>query len=267
MPIKFGLLTNPANNILEEIKLIKKLGFDYVEIGIEPPCGAPEIILRNRQEIIALIRKFNSCPVAHTPWWIDLGSNYPQVRKAWIEEAKRSIDVSKALNIDKINFHFYSLGLTRLYLKSYQLEILNNIITSLKEVVNYATSKEITVIYENADVKREILGIKEYKFVVDSVPKLKVHLDVGHAFVENGLKGIRDYLFTFRNKLEHIHIHDNQGEEDEHLPLGEGKINFEQVAKWLNQINYDKTITFEVFTSKKDARNSMLKFKEYLKKI
>ena len=265
MSIKLGLLTNPAENILEEIKLIKKLGFDYVEVGIELPGGAPAIIFGNKNKILKLIKSFNSSALAHTAWWIDFGSGYEPVRKGWVEEAKISIDTAKTLNINKINFHFYSIGLTKRY-KLYHKEILKNMTTSLKEVVNYASSKKLTVIFENSPIKKSVVGIKEYKFVIDNVPKLKVHLDIGHAFIENGMKGIRDYIFTFKDKLEHIHIHDNHGEEDEHLPLGKGEIDFEQVIKWLNQINYDKTITFEVFTSKEDAKDSMNLFRKLLSK-
>lgn len=260
MTIKFGLLTNPANNILEEIQTILKLGFDYIELGIELPQGSPEILKKNRKKILSLLGKFNSPSVAHTAWWIDFGSGYETIRKGWIEEAKRNIDIAKELYIKKINFHFYSIGLVKTY-KNYHKEILNDIVKSLKEVVNYANSKNITVILENAPIKRSVVGINDYKFVIDNIPKLKVHLDIAHAFVENGMKGIKDYLFTFKNKIEHIHLHDNNGEEDEHLPLGEGKINFEQVAKWLKQIEYDKTITFEIFTSKRDAKESLIKFR------
>lgn len=262
MSIKFGLLTNPANDILEEIKLIQKLGFDYPEIGIELPEGAPEIITGNRKKILELLSKFNSPAIAHTAWWIDFGSGYNIVRKGWVEEGKLAIDAAKSLNIDKINFHFYSIGLTEDF-KPYHRQIIGNIVKSLREVASYATSKKITVMLENAPAKRYVVGIKEYKFVIDSVPKLKVHVDLGHAFIENGMNGLKNYLTTFKDRLEHVHIHDNHGEEDEHLPLGKGDINFEQVAKWLKQINYNKTMTFEVFTSKGDAKKSMLRFKNF----
>lgn len=263
MAIKFGLPTNPASNILEEINAIKKIGFDYVELCIELPEGAPEIIIENKQKILKLFQKFDSKPLAHTAWWIDFGTGYEPVRRGWVQEAKRSIDAVKVLGIKIINFHFYSIGLTKAY-KRYHKQIITNIIASLREVVNYANSKKMNVMLENSPTKKSVLGIKEYKLVIDNVPKLKVHLDIGHAFIENRMKGIRNYLLAFKNKLEHIHIHDNHGEEDEHLPLGKGEINFEQVAKWLKQIHYNKTMTFEVFTSKRDARESMIKFKKML---
>src|SRR3989338_8726383 len=259
MSIKFGLLTNPANDILEEIKLIHKLGIDYVEIGIEIPGGSPEFLIDYKKKIRELINRFDYPAVAHTAWWIDFGVMYEKIREGWIEEAKLCIDAAKALNIGKINFHFYSMSIGN---KPYQKETLRNIVMGLRDVVNYANSKKIIVFLENTPNKKSDVSIKEYKHVIDSVPKLRVHLDIGHAFVENGMAGIKDYIFTFKNKLEHIHIHDNHGHGDEHLPLGKGRINFEHIVKWLKQVNYDKTITFEVFTSKHDAKDSMLKFRK-----
>jgi sugar phosphate isomerase/epimerase len=77
------------------------------------------------------------------------------------------------------------------------------------------------------------------------------------------MEGVRAYIDSFTDRLAHIHIHDNHGEEDEHLPLGSGKIDFKKVVKWLKLINYSQTITFEVFTSSDDAVRS----REHLKKL
>ncbi|MBI2084509.1 MAG: sugar phosphate isomerase/epimerase [Candidatus Aenigmarchaeota archaeon] len=265
MPIKFGLLTNPQINIIQEIKTIKDIGVDYVEVGIEWPGGSTDFIIENKDIIINLLGQFKHPPVGHTAWWIDLGNIYEIVRKSWVEEAKRAVDAAKALKLTTVNFHFYSSRITETY-KDYHKEMLDNIVKSLKEVVTYAKKYKITVMYENAPLKKEVVGIKEYKYVIDKVPGLKVHLDIGHAFVENGMKGIKSYLATFGSKLHHIHIHDNSGEGDEHLPLGDGGINFRQVARWLKEIKYDRTLTFEVFTSKQDAKESILRFKELLPK-
>ncbi|MBI2546827.1 MAG: sugar phosphate isomerase/epimerase [Candidatus Aenigmarchaeota archaeon] len=264
MTIKFGMITNPANDILEEINSILKLGFDYAELGIEMPGGSPEVVHRNSHKIRNLVKEFKFPPLAHTAWWIDFGGGYDLVREVWIREANKSIDAAELLGIKKINFHLYSIGLVEEY-KPYHKLIVDNIVKSLREVARYANSKNIMVMLENSNQqKKSVVDIKDYKFVIDSVPNLKVHLDIGHAFIENGMDGIKDYIFMFKNKLEHIHMHDNHGKWDEHLPLGKGKINFEQTAKWLKQIGYDKTITFEVFTSKKDAKDSMIKFRKML---
>ncbi|MBI2545374.1 MAG: sugar phosphate isomerase/epimerase [Candidatus Aenigmarchaeota archaeon] len=263
MSIKFGLLTYPKLNIMDEIRTIKSLGFDYVEIGIELPEGAPEILMKKKNKVMKLVSEFSYPAIAHTAWWIDLGSGYEYIRQAWVEESKKCIDTAEALGLKLINFHFYSIGLVEDY-KAYHRFIVNNIIRSLKEIVEYADSKGLTVMYENSPTKKSNVGFKEYKTIMDKVPKLKVHLDIPHAFVENGMDGIKEYLFSFKDRIAHIHLHDNDGTEDQHLPLGKGKIDFKLLVKWLHEIKYDKTITLEVFTSKEDAKDSMIKFKKML---
>ena len=99
--------------------------------------------------------------------------------------------------------------------------------------------------------------------IMSAVPGLRFHFDIAHAYIEDRMKGVKEYLDTFDDKLEHIHIHDNHGKADEHLPLGSGKIDFRKVVKLLREADYCKTVTFEVFTSNKDAARS----RDYFKKL
>jgi hypothetical protein len=67
----YGLLTNPSNEILDEITKAYELDFEYVEIGIEGPEGNPLIIEKKKNEILKLLQKFNQKPIGHTAYWID----------------------------------------------------------------------------------------------------------------------------------------------------------------------------------------------------
>jgi hypothetical protein len=85
MPPSYGLLTNPSNEIINETNKIHKLNFDYAEIGIEGPEGNPDIINKKKNEIVKLLERFEQKPIGHTPYWMDLGSDYDYIRHAWIE--------------------------------------------------------------------------------------------------------------------------------------------------------------------------------------
>ena len=63
------------------------------------------------------------------------------------------------------------------------------------------------------------------------------------------------------HKLIHIHWHDNHGKRDEHLPIGEGLIDHVETVKALKYIDYDRTITLEVFTNSNDAKSSANKLR------
>jgi sugar phosphate isomerase/epimerase len=67
------------------------------------------------------------------------------------------------------------------------------------------------------------------------------------------MKMVSRFINTFGDRITHIHMSDNRGEDDEHLAIGKGMIDFETVVAELKKIGYKKTITFEVFFGGKKA--------------
>lgn len=61
---------------------------------------------------------------------------------------------------------------------------------------------------------------------VDGIDGMRLILDVGHANTTGNLK---EFLKIVLPKAYHMHIHDNHGRKDEHLPLGQGSINWDKV--------------------------------------
>lgn len=84
-----------------------------------------------------------------------------------------------------------------------------------------------------------------------AMPWLTFCLDVGHAnlFSNDPV----DFIESFRDRLAHVHIHDNRGGDSEgddlHLPPGEGTIDFPRVLEALKSIGYSGAITLELAPS------------------
>jgi sugar phosphate isomerase/epimerase len=249
----YGLLTNPSNEIISEVNKIYELDFEYVEIGIEGPEGNPDIINNKNDEILNLLQRFKQKPIAHTAYWIDLASDYDYVRHAWINEAIREIGTARNVGIDLINFH---ANINGMFYGEKRKIVLDNLIKSLKEIVSHANKLNVDVMLENTPFSNGIHNVDEFKYIVDNVHNLFVHLDIPHAFTSGGMKSVIDYIQTFRDKIIHIHWHDNHGKKDEHLPIGEGFIDHQKAIKALKGIGYDRTITLEVFTNSNDAKSS-----------
>ena len=261
---KFGLLTNPIMPVAEEIVRFKKLGFDYAEIGIEEPAATPRILNRQKRRILELLDENGMFALGHTAYWVQFGSSHEKARRGWIEEGKDMIRAAAQLELPLLNFHFYGklgrVGDTR----ESRTIFLNNFSNAMKELCNFGRATKIDLMLENVPAADYGTGgIDSYSVIMRSVPQLKCHLDIAHAFIEGGMDRIKAYLTRFNDRLVHLHIHDNHGELDEHLPLGAGCIDFKKVVRWLKEIEYERTITFEVFTSYKDAVRS----REYLKKL
>lgn len=255
--IKFGKLTYPRGNIVKEIIRIKNLGFDYAEIGVEAPTYA-KIMLNNKPLIIKPLKRFTYPPIGHTAWWYDFGSPYEIVRNAWVNQAMIDIKAANELGINLLNFHFSYISNFLIHEDKFGKIILENHVKSLDKLSKFAKKLRVKLMLENGEEK-----FGYYRYVLDRVPDIKVHFDVGHAFISGGMPTIKRFVSYFGGRIEHIHIHDNNGKKDEHLALRKGKINWKEVISILKKYNYDKTITFEVFKSDKD----LLKSREYFRKL
>ena len=265
---KFGLLTHPLEVVPLEIGAFHRFGFDYAEIGFEEPNATPSILMGQIEEIRAALDRNSMFPLGHTAYWVGFGSSHEYVREGWIKEGKEMIQVSSKLGIRLLNFHFYSrLGMVGRTEKSKDT-FLQNFIDSMKQLGEYAAQNQVELMLENVPPEEghPLESITCFAEVMSALPGLKFHFDVAHAFIENRMKGVKEYLDTFNDRLVHIHMHDNHGKQDEHLPLGRGKIDFRKVVKLLKGYGYHGTVTFEVFTSRLDAARSRDLFKKLWEK-
>ncbi|MEM2118224.1 MAG: sugar phosphate isomerase/epimerase family protein [Candidatus Bathyarchaeia archaeon] len=79
-------------------------------------------------------------------------------------------------------------------------------------------------------------------------------LDVGHANI-NGQ--IERFMETFASRIVHVHAHDNDGKSDQHLGIGHGTVNWENFAKTLQRIAYDKVVVIESITHVNESVQKM----------
>lgn len=75
-------------------------------------------------------------------------------------------------------------------------------------------------------------------------PRAKICLDVGHAHVQSRLSPSR-WLEILTPKLAHLHLHDNDGSFDAHLPPGQGTVGFPDVLREIHSTAPRATLTFE----------------------
>jgi sugar phosphate isomerase/epimerase len=83
-------------------------------------------------------------------------------------------------------------------------------------------------------------------------------LDVGHANLEGYTE---EFLRNLPDKIVHMHVSDNVGENDQHLGLGYGRIDWQWFAESLKGIAYDRTVVVE---SVEHVEESLQKLKQLL---
>ncbi len=115
----------------------------------------------------------------------------------------------------------------------------------LKRVIERASGNGIVVCLEN--LSENAVHLAE---VFAAVPRLNLTLDLGHAELLSKENTSFGFLENYPDKIKHIHLHDNHGgnspDNDLHLPVGEGKIDFRKIFQRLHAVHYRETITLEL---------------------
>jgi len=73
--------------------------------------------------------------------------------------------------------------------------------------------------------------------------------DIGH-WALFGKISQAEWLQSLGNRLFHLHLHDNRGRQDDHLPVGEGKIDFHPLLDHLKTTRLRPSMTLEAHSQK-----------------
>lgn len=121
------------------------------------------------------------------------------------------------------------------------------VVENLRWFGDRAAEKGIRLAVENIYGGRFYSQIDELIQLVEEVNRDNVGfcLDVGHANIDG--VDIPSAVQRMGRKLYEIHLHDNNGKKDQHLPIGFGTVNWIEVIEALNSIHYPGTATFEFF--------------------
>lgn len=103
-------------------------------------------------------------------------------------------------------------------------------IQGIQQVCDHALNLDMRICVENMVNMPAILGRQpeEITGIIEVVDRenLGFIFDVGHA---NTNGNVENFL-KLAGKIDHIHAHDNHGEKDEHLPVGNGTVPWKKVA-------------------------------------
>lgn len=108
-----------------------------------------------------------------------------------------------------------------------------------KEINAYAKSLGVKIAIENTKIKNHIDYILNN--IVDN--NLGICFDAGHYHAN--FKDDWD-IKKYKNRIMCVHLHDNNGQEDQHLLPFDGTLDWKHVVNLLNELNYDGPITMEL---------------------
>jgi sugar phosphate isomerase/epimerase len=251
---------------IETISFAHQHGFQGVEITCDYPRGP----LDYSHEVIFQMAKFgekHDMPLqVHAPYRnLRLADINPRIREASVQSVKDGIDFAHQINARIVTMH---LGNTAKILRNqFNTRIQKALFDSITTLVEYAGVHNVTLAIENVPLGKsaweEAIGQRAEE-IIDIIKEVKaknigVTFDVGHA---NTVSDPVNFATELAPYMVNVHFHDNDGSIDQHLIIGEGKIDFLEILGTFKRIGYSGPLVLEYFDPA-----SLLKAKIELSKL
>jgi sugar phosphate isomerase/epimerase len=202
--------------------------------------------------------------VCHLPTFVSIADLTESIRQASLDEMYHSLEVAAELNALKVVLHPGHIG----GLASFVMDIALDLgMKSLNAIIEKAHRLGLSVCLENMFPRiQSFYEPSHFTDILERFPDLKLTLDSGHANIgSRNEQKIFEFIRQFGNRIGHVHLSDNLGHRDDHLPIGNGTVNFQKIADALSECGYDDTLTLEIFSedrrqlkSSRDAFADML---------
>ncbi len=243
--IKIGLsmlhcLNEPFHAMLRRLSKLEELDVRYIELvddGLHSLDGRRVKALRE----LAVEKGYEL--FVHAPFAdINIGSPNKALRNVMLKRLERSIAYADELDSPLWVFHpGFKTGLTHFYPG---LEWEANL-SSVRHLFNVAKERGMRVAIENLPEPLPALlkSVDDFLAFYDELNEdVSLALDVGHA----NLNGQIDlFLSTFRDKIIHMHVSDNDGRNDSHSGIGYGMIDWRRVMKAIRGIKFNGVVMLE----------------------
>ncbi len=235
--MKFGFPVYTASGIGASAKLAHKLGFDYIELDLNPP--RPECITDREIKILENLREEYSLGLAiHAPiFGIDIAHLSEKISEASLSVVLDAMKFSERFNPLYFNFHINSYSNPYLLeLKAMKNKIYEKALANAERIVSKA---KIPLTLENNG--NNLIFKTPEEFSAFGSLGLNFCLDVGHAtkskfnLEKSGVKvgwDVKSWIESFEKNILTVHLHDcviGGNEISDHCLIGSGIIKFDEV--------------------------------------
>lgn len=139
-----------------------------------------------------------------------------------------------------------------------RLQRMNNAVEVLSNVYRKCSELGIELAFENMLPHLFCGSTKEILWLIGSVQELEpaICLDTGHAHLGSG---VTEMIHKVGSRLQIIHINDNNGSGDDHLPPGRGKIDWKRFMTDLKTVNFSGMLILELSPGDCSDKEGLLK--------
>ncbi|MFB6176376.1 MAG: sugar phosphate isomerase/epimerase family protein [Halobaculum sp.] len=210
--------------------------FDTVEVTIGG--GSSDLDEMDTAGLTDRIETAGLTPTVHLPTGYPFPVPVREIRRGALDFLERALDTASEFDAQKAVTHAstdpHNPGTT---------ETLSETVTDLSE---RAAARDVTLCVENVGHLSRGYDLETVGRVVAD-GDAAMCFDIGHAYLEVGNDGIRDFLSSYADVVSHVHVHvhDAGDRDDTHIPLGSGEV---EPSSAVALSGRDVTAAVEVFT-------------------
>jgi len=231
-----------VNKTFEDLRrAIKKFDVKYWEV-------VDEDALRLNKERVKILNELKSTSniqyTVHAPFAdANIASFNPAIRRLVLKQLENSLRYANLLEGKLWIFHpGMHTGLTPLH-PGADLQIS---LQSIRYLLKKAGDLGIKIAIENMPGKspclsQQVAEFEQFYRELGNEP-IGIALDVGHA---NTVGQVDLFLDSFMKKIVHVHVSDNDGSFDHHLPIGKGTINWKKIVATLTKNRFNGFVMIE----------------------
>lgn len=245
-----------APDLKSRLTLIRDAGFKYADVSL----GGAKLfgnegwrdeakMLREHAEKIGI-----SLVQAHSP---NNNCLDPELRETEIEWGHRSLELCEILGIPNVVIHAGYAKMTREEWYEENAKFYRALEPTMEKtgvcvLTENTTHANLVDGYFYMYTGRDMVDFLEYA----NIPMLQAVWDTGHGTTEGSQY---DNIVALGKHLQATHIHDNNGQADEHFIPYTGALNLDSVMNALLDINYQGYFTFEAIDTLRRIHNRHVK--------
>jgi sugar phosphate isomerase/epimerase len=245
MKIGASTLAGLEDTLKDCLEFIESLGLEYAELVHQFPSEFIDT---------ELLESFDLKYSIHSPFMdVNIASLQERSRLNSIEQIKSSIDLANRIDAKTVVVH---PGLMPFLARPFEDKVYETANRSIIELGNYAKDLGVDAAVENMPTFEAMIYMDMKRldeFLTEN--EMSMTLDIGHA---NHVGYSADEMYF--DSIKHIHMHDNFGDDDSHLALGEGSIDLKHIIQTFESKNYDGIYIIEV-----NNNDSIKKSYDYMK--
>jgi sugar phosphate isomerase/epimerase len=259
-PWNIGLSTGcfysrPILSVLDEIRAS---GFESIEV-----CSFPaHLDYHNRDEVARAgerIRALGLRAVSfHAPFAdkIDITALDPSAREIAVGELLAACEAAAVMGAENLVLHPGPERAGRPAEEEF-LTRMRNAAESLNMVAGRCCERGVHLVLENMLPHLLFGHVNDMLYLLGSIRDCEVGacLDTGHAYLSRELGTV---IHKLSGHLHLVHANDNRGDRDDHLPPGDGHIDWPWLISELDRCRFDGTLILELSSHQNESVDDML---------